>query len=536
MKPWLQAVRIRLPILVLTFGLTALYVALPYQGLDADATTFGLMGNDLLRHGYLPIFPYGQTYLFSLTPYVYAGVRMLLPAAVPHVVSFALAGALLSMGGLWLIYESLIAVQRRTGGRLFPAGLLFCLFVAASPCFVFDLSVNSSSEMAMFLLGVLLFLFSRMENTNLSDRGRLRLWFFIGMVCSFSYLARPQVTAYGVLMAGLLFHGMRKRMDPLVKKILAVFAGGAVLGCLPMILHLCFRAQHWPFHHKVRFSSGHLPQIARAAKVVCCDIMGRVFSVPSDPAWMGIAVVVLLLCIPVVFFVLRRRGQGSLLDTGLVAGSLLVLLVAIYPVMSPNSACSRYCLSLLPAVGWLLARWFTRDRRMLAAAVVVMLVLVVLRLGFWKERMQEQTIRNRECRDIQLQLVPVLEKEGCPVLADYWNAYLIAFLADGRIKVDAYPWDWVRTYGLISRAEMDKKCLWLVVSGHGGATWRRLAEELKIPAGRFLDATPLSETVFGRECELWKLPQAGDSSLLMDRHQRGYFTTTYPPGSRPKSE
>ena len=213
MKPWLQAVLIRLPVLALVAGVTALYVALPYQGLDSDATTFGIMGNDLMRHGYLPIFPYGQTYLFSLTPYVYAGVRMLLPAAVPHVVSFALAGSLLSMGGLWLIYESLITVQRRAGGRLLPAGLLFCLFVASSPCFVFDLSVNSSSEMAMFLLGVLLFLFSRMEDANIPDRRRIRLWFFIGVACSFSYLVRPQITAYGVFMVGMLIWRMWKCMD-----------------------------------------------------------------------------------------------------------------------------------------------------------------------------------------------------------------------------------------------------------------------------------------------------------------------------------
>ena len=78
--PRWSAVLVRLPFLLLAAALFTLYVRLPYRILNSDVAVFGLMGEDILKYGYLPTYAYGQSYLFSILPYVYAAIRWLAPA------------------------------------------------------------------------------------------------------------------------------------------------------------------------------------------------------------------------------------------------------------------------------------------------------------------------------------------------------------------------------------------------------------------------------------------------------------------------
>ncbi|MCX7009553.1 MAG: hypothetical protein NTY53_20305, partial [Kiritimatiellaeota bacterium] len=98
----LRGVTWRLPVLLLTGWALALNLSMPYRGLDSDVATFGLMGNDLLHLGYVPTLTYGQNYLFSITPHLYALLRWLCPT-LSAVMALTLAGSLLSLGGLWLV-------------------------------------------------------------------------------------------------------------------------------------------------------------------------------------------------------------------------------------------------------------------------------------------------------------------------------------------------------------------------------------------------------------------------------------------------
>lgn len=95
-RPWI----VRLPPLILCLFLLALYLNMPYRALNSDAAIFGIMGNDILIHRYFPSLMQGQNYFLSSLPYVYAGVRAILPQSVSPIVCFALAGSLLTLTGL----------------------------------------------------------------------------------------------------------------------------------------------------------------------------------------------------------------------------------------------------------------------------------------------------------------------------------------------------------------------------------------------------------------------------------------------------
>ena len=117
-KEWLA----RMPMAVLAIALFLFMLHFPRANFDSDAAIFGLMGNDILSHHYWPSLPYGLNYLFSITPYVYALFRCLLPHILSNIVVWAIAGALLSLSGLWMIYESFLALQKGREGRLWLTG------------------------------------------------------------------------------------------------------------------------------------------------------------------------------------------------------------------------------------------------------------------------------------------------------------------------------------------------------------------------------------------------------------------------------
>jgi hypothetical protein len=142
-------------------------------------------------------------------------------------------------------------------------------------------------------------------------------------------------------------------------------------------------------------------------------------------------------------------------------------------------------------------------------------------------------VEDRQIRELETQFIPYLKGLNAPILTQYWDAYLLAFLADGTLKIEAYPWDLVRTYGLLQEDDMRRRTIWLMKRGYIGDTWDRLVAELGLPAVRQAHGQNVPLKLRGRECELLEFESGQEAVALMKKHHPRYFTTAYPPGSRP---
>ena len=526
---------LRLPFALLVTAACVLYIRWPCAGLNADSATFGIMGNDLLRRGYLPTLTYGQDYLFSITPYLYALVRWLAPAGLTPERALAIAGCLLAVGGLWLAFESLLSVQRRTGRPLFAAALVFGAVVAASPSYVMDLAETSSVELSLFLLGALMFGAARIEAARARGAAGCGGWFLLGAVIAHAVSSRPQTLLYAVVVVPALLLSARRRSVGQARDLrpLWAFAGGAALGCLPMLCHWLFRAAAWPFAYHVPVHFGTLSHIRRAAALLMREILPRIVSL--DPAYPVHSVVVVATILAALggyaWFSRRRRTQMSALDHAWLLGSVLSIAVMIlYPKLAVAVGNRRYCLHVLLAVAWLAARFAVpaRGAPLYACAGAAALALAVL--PAWPGWLAGARAADEQVLAARPGIIPELARLDRLVLADYWDAYPLAFLADGHLRVECLPWQMVRTYGRYSPAEMTN-AVWLVREGRGQSTLAALTAELGPQALAAIRSVPLQHALFGRPAELWML-QEGAAVELMNRHHPRYFTTPYPPGSR----
>lgn len=520
----------RLPILLLIGWAFALDLWMPYRGLDSDAATFGLMGNDFLRLGYVPSLTYGQNYLFSITPHLYALLRWLCPA-LSGVMALTLAGALFSLGGLWLVYEALLLTEDRAGQRRIWTLVTFSLLVGGSWTYLLDIGAISSIELSVLLLGIILFATARIERAHATGLAPPLLeWGWLGLAAGYALCSRPQMLLFAVLALLLLL--VRRRFNG---KALVVLAGGLFLGYLPMLLHQLFRAADWPFHHHLPLQLLTLQKFFAAAGVFFGQIVPRLFAL-SVEHWPHALLAVLWIAATVALCLLPARlrsVQLTVLDRVWALGALaLILMMLLAPQLSLNQENRRYCLHLFLAIAWLFARLAATSgwRRTTASALLVLLTLAAL--PAWREQLGYARTSDRAMRDAEREFIPYLEKQQAPVLAPYWDAYVLALLGDGKLKVEAYPWDLVRTYGLLSEKEMTTRTIWLVPSGHGKDTWRRLAQELGADAPQQMRRRDCPLRLLGRECELWEFADGQANVSLMKKYHSQYFTTPYPPCSR----
>ena len=547
---WLRGVAWRLPILLLTGWALALNLAMPYAGLDSDVATFGLMGNDLLRHGYVPTLTYGQNYLFSITPHLYALLRWLCPA-LSAVLALALAGSLLSLGGLWLVYEALLLTEERGGQRRFWPLVAFCVLVGGSWNYLFDIAVFSSIELSLLLLGVIAFAAARIERAQARGTGSPWLgWGLLGGAAGFALCSRPQMLIFAALAILLLAvrqclrlcsgglwppTAVTDRRYSRDRGWLGALAAGLFLGYLPMLLHQLLRAADWPFHHHLplHLATGH--KLVAAAGIFFAQIAPRIFALSVEHwphallalLWIGAAVVLYLLPAR------RRSTPLAVLDHVWALGALaLVLMMLLAPQLSLNQENRRYCLHLLLCAAWLFARLAAAPGWRRRAAGLFLLALTLAALPAWREQFAGARHADGEMRTAERDFVPILQKQHAPILAPYWDAYVLAFLADGQLRIEAYPWDLVRTYGLLSEREMAARTVWLVTGGRGRETWARLEQELGAEAPRQLRRQDAPLRLLGRDCELWEFADGRSSVALMKKYHPLYFATPYPPGRR----
>ena len=531
-----QGVLWRAPILLLSGTALVFFLALPYRGLDADATTFGLMGNDLLRYGYLPTLTYGQNYLFSLTPYLYALVRWLMPP-LSVTRSFVIAGSMFSLSGLWLVYEALLTVEDTAGRRRAWPLIVFCLLVGCSATYLFDISRFSGIEMSLFFLGIIMFIATRIERAIVTATTPSPvLWGVLGAACGFVYFSRPAVVLYVVPAIGFLLLRLRTRGPDAWKSAILVLAAGAFVGSVPMLLHVLFRASLWPFGHQLCLHLGNRSAIGVDFKFFFTAIVPRVFDIGADNllhsalvlVWIGGAIALFAVAL------WRDRTTVSVVDGVWAIGSLMIILAMILlPPLSLGTECRRYCLHLVLGTAWLFARYAGAPGWRRVSASLLVGGLVVLAIPQWQDRIGEAREKDRQVRELETRFIPYLKGLNAPILTQYWDAYLLAFLADGTLKIEAYPWDLVRTYGLLQEADMRRRTIWLVASGHCGDTRDRLVQEFGVQAVRQAHDQNVPFRLRGRECELWEFDTGQEAVALMKKYHPRYFTTPYPPGSRP---
>jgi hypothetical protein len=437
-----------------------LWLSLSLYSLDADTAVFGLMGEDLLQFGRPPILTYGQTYLVSLTPYTYALARVILPALTPAK-AFVLGGAVLSLSGLWLVYEALITTVRRQSQRVLPAAAVFCLLIAASPRFILDLGRNSSNEISLFLVGLFFFAATRLEAIEEgSGQSGLGWLLLLGCASGYALCSRPNTLPYALALGVPLavrrptwLRGLAPRL-----LVLSTLGIGFCLGYLPMVLHRLARGPSWPFVYGFAPRLASPGELCAAARVVVSEVVPAILQLDRGDlllcvvisVWTAVSLVALSLAL------LRRWRHLSVADLAWPAGTLLVLiLMLVIPGLALNAECRRYALPAYLAVVWTFCRFCLPRSPMKWAAVALAVTLAGASCPLWGEWLARARRENDARRLIASEVVPLLERSGAAVLADYSDAYLLRFISGGQLKIEAFPWQIVRTYGFLRAGDFD---------------------------------------------------------------------------------
>ncbi len=538
--------------LLLVLALYALFIRLPYCSLDSDAVNFGLMGEDLYTYGHLPSLAYGQNYLLSITPYLYAAFKALLPKTVPWAYILAAAGGVLSLSGLWMIFRSFVATADQTQRRSGVALVLFLLLLLGLPKHLFDYGGNASTELGYFVTGLLMLSASRLAAAlRAGQLPSWRWWALAGLAFGYGMFSRPQVCAYGLIPLVLLA-GQQWRIGPGRKFLTACawLAAGLLGGSLPMILHRLFRAATWPFGMELGSHWADAAALREQFDVLIHKVIPTLFSFDDrwGPPTYQEELVLLWVAAAItgyLYFLVRRRGEMTPMDHGWFWGPWIVLAIMLtHTHMISDQSNRRYCLQIVEAMIWLFCRFCVPVRRPMASnrpaaarapmllAVGLILLLLMSSVVSWRDVVTEKLKKNTFYKHmVRGHLVPELERQHAVIIADYWDAYILLFLSEGRLRVEAQPWFWVRTYGRISAAEMQRNTLWLARNGVTHTAMRMLQQGLGPKALDNLTSIPVEAKWGDLSCELWRLTDTNAAVTLMQKYHPRYFATPYPPGS-----
>ena len=257
--------------------------------------------------------------------------------------------------------------------------------------------------------------------------------------------------------------------------------------------------------------------------------------------WVGVAIAGYF------YFLMCRRIELTPMDHGWFWGPWIVLAIMLtHTHMIGDCSNRRYIVQMVEAAIWLFCRFCVPVPRHAttkpALASRLLLWLVVSLTGLlllssavgWIVVLQEKVKKNTQYKlEVRRLLIPELQRQHAVIIADYWDAYMLLFLSEGQLRVEAQPWFWVRTYGRISAAEMQRNTLWLMREG----VTRGAAGVLEKELGRaMLDnktVIPVTATILDKHCELWRLTDTNAAVTLMQKYHPRYFTTPYPPGSAP---
>jgi len=437
---------------------------------------------------------------------------------------------------VWLMYEGLLAVEDGAGRRRKWPIVAFCALVGGSWTYLFDISRFSGIEASVLLLGIVTAAAGRIERglSRSAAAGPIP-WALLGAVIGGSLYTRPQVEVYAVPATMFLLFRLRRLQPAAVQPALTAVALGAFAGYVPMLLHDAFRAPSWPFRHHVGLKIGTARTIPPACREFFTDIAPRLFALGFHHPLYSALTLAWIAAAATLFAAGWRRGGNALsaVDrTWGVGSALLALMMFLLPRLSVNAESRRYCLQIIPGVAWVFARLAATTRIRRTAASILIAAMLILSLPQWTEMVRGARETDRAMREAESAFVPYLQAQHAPILAQYWDAYLLAFLSDGTLRIEAYPWDLVRTYGWLKEADMARRTVWLVKMGSGHDVAKRLAEECGESAVRRLRQRDAPLPLLDRPCELWEFPPGREAIALMKNHHPRYFTTPYPPGSR----
>lgn len=546
---WFHWLLWQLPILLVAGAIYAFYLRLPFSSIDSDSATFALMGEDIYHYGYLTTLTYGQNYLFSITPYVYAAFKALLPKTVPWAFLLAAAGGLLAMSGLWMIYASFLSVCEQTRRRMWLSAALFAVLLLAMPKHFFDFGGNASTELSYFTVGLMLLAASRVTvRLRAGQPAALGWWFLFGLAFGYGIYSRIQTCAYGLIPLLMLLWQQRNTRRTLLAAI-GAFGGGVLLASLPMVLHSIYRAPTWPFTMHLDTHWADAKARLEMFDILLRKVFPAMFSFDGElglPNFREELVLVWAVAgaTGYFYFLFRRRSEMTPLDHAMFWTPLIVLAIILtHTHMIIDQSNRRYCLQTVEALTWIFCRFCVPMIPALAsnrppirwpklvAAGFCGLLLMSAALP-WRDEIVLHLNKNVQAKLARRDLIPELAQYNAVIIANYWDAYVLALLAEGRLKIEAQPWFWVRTYGLINEAEMQANTLWLIRRGDGRSTVSMLQKEIGHAFIGQAQCTPLRSEFMSMPCELLNLPDEAATVGLMKKYHPRYFSTPYPPGAR----
>ena len=527
----------RAPGLILAAGMLALFVAIPYASFTSDVANYALMGWDIINHGYLPTLAYGQSYLFSLTPYAFALARFALPEWISDIVALKIAGAAFSITGMLLVFESLLMAQKQTGKPQLAPLALFALIMASSDAYLFDLSLNSSNEMSILLTGALMYLAGRLDlQSTQGVAPSWRPWVVMGVVIIAMQYIRPMLLTFALpALFFLLAQAWRAKGARAAVWLLLPLVAGLAIGYLPMLAHKLFRADSWPYHWFLHLEIGGGIGMENAIGVLTHIILPRLMTMLWDeaPTRFVLTALWLVAIIAMVALALAREGRGAFTITDkawIIGQSSSILIMVLIPALSGDTGSRRYCLHLLPTVAWLFVRFAYPLSRTSMAAVALALAMVVSSAAGWKDKIAWETQRNSQVEQTLKLAVPELVAMDAVFLTDYWDAYLLSFISREKIAVEAFPWQIVRRYGYFTRDQMRRRTVWLACDGYAHDTQNWLIIEVGQEEVNRMRRKDLENKIVGRLCEAWELAEPTLPEKIMEKFQPLFFTSTFPPG------
>jgi hypothetical protein len=235
----------------------------------------------------------------------------------------------------------------------------------------------------------------------------------------------------------------------------------------------------------------------------------------------GVAALVFLAAI-------NRKGETPLVGAGLFWGSLVIMVAMILiPGLSWNAGMGRYILHSYVGLAFLFA-FYAAYRNFAGRVVMAALVLgaLILSPSAWQKKLVDVIKENNAIIDTQA-VIPVLAAQKTVIMADYWDAYLLGFMAEGKLEIEAFPWQLVRRYGAIPDAKMRQGVVWVIREGLGGTVYKMIEKDLGTPKAKIEMFFPL----FGKRHVYTTFTDPATAAKLMKKIHPEYFSVKYPPGS-----
>jgi len=485
------------------------YAYYPFYFYNSDLAVFGLMARDLVTLHYFPLLMYGQDYLFTPVPLLGAAFTLL---GLKTVLAMRLAAATVSLAGLWLLFETLLATTDESSYGRLTSTVIFPLLFLSNAHIALSFNRFDGTAVYYFALGAGLYLVTRLRG----GEGKGTLWFLMGVLLGFTYISRPPA----LIIIGAAFLWVHRRNLNLKRSFLTGL--GVVVGFLPLLLHILFRADFWPISHfRPSLQIGNIQEIGYQSEILFTKILPYLFGLTDFPAlhaWVN-----LLFCIVVVALLLKPQKP---LTTGLLFGTAFLFCFLIFVKdLTQNLNSSRYCLGLV-LVAQLVACYSVHHSKRATLSLLTLSILMLAASGSgWNEELRLARESKTDWERMRSEIVPQLSSYEL-LVCDYWDGYSLDLFLEDKIAVEIFPFQSVRLQGRHRELLLQGKGVWMVRDSERDGLWKRLRDNGWNPG------TMNRVSSFrwqGRSYSLYSDP-GNFARRLMERENPSYFLFHHPPG------